>query len=107
MLFNSYIFIFGFLPVTLLVAFLLGRGHHPRRVISWLVLCSLFFYAWWRPVYLLLLLFSMACNFACGVLLSRLDGRRDHPPQTVKDRRPSQRQLPTHLHPIRLRLCPP
>ena len=71
MLFNSYIFLFAFLPITLLVFFLIGgRGHH-RVAISWLVLASLFFYAWWNPAYLGLMLFSILFNYAIGITLSQ------------------------------------
>jgi len=64
MLFNSYEFLFLFLPITLAGYFWVARrGHEPAIV--WLVLASLFFYAWWRPAYLLLLLFSMlVTNFS-------------------------------------------
>lgn len=69
MLFNSSIFIFAFLPITLLVFYLVGgRGHH-RIAISWLVLASLFFYGWWNPAYLGLILSSILVNYAIGVAL--------------------------------------
>ena len=54
MLFNSYIFIFAFLPVVLAVFYAL-KGHDPRYRIYWLVLASFFFYGWWSPPYVLLL----------------------------------------------------
>ncbi|MEP5567749.1 MAG: MBOAT family O-acyltransferase [Halioglobus sp.] len=38
---------------------------------SWLVVASLFFYAWWNPAYLLLLLFSASVNYSLGLLLTR------------------------------------
>jgi len=69
MLFNSYSFIIFFLPITLLVFYLIGgRGHH-RIAIAWLVSASLFFYGWWNPVYLGLILFSMLFNYAIGISL--------------------------------------
>ncbi|NOQ64205.1 MAG: hypothetical protein GQ582_06810 [Methyloprofundus sp.] len=37
--------------------------------ILWLVAASLFFYAWWNPVYLWLLIFSIAFNYTVGVIL--------------------------------------
>lgn len=37
---------------------------------AWLVLCSLFFYGWWNPIYLLLLGFSIGINFFVGRQLS-------------------------------------
>jgi alginate O-acetyltransferase complex protein AlgI len=69
-LFNSYAFIFLFLPITLLGFHLIGgRGHH-RIAIAWLVAASLFFYGWWNPAYLGLILGSMLFNYAVGVSLS-------------------------------------
>jgi len=69
-LFNSYIFIFLFLPVTLAGFYLIGgRGHH-RVAISWLVACSLFFYGWWNPAYLGLILASILFNYAMGMVVS-------------------------------------
>ncbi len=71
MLFNSYIFIFFFLPITLLIFYQIGaRGNH-QIAIAWLVAASLFFYAWWNPNYLGLILFSILFNFAMGVSLSQ------------------------------------
>jgi len=70
MLFSSYEFLFLFLPVTLAVYFLVGRRGH-EAAIAWLVLASLFFYGWWNPVYLLLLVVSLVFNFVFGELLSR------------------------------------
>lgn len=70
MLFNSYLFIFGFLPLTLVGFFLAGKRGHHRIAISWLVACSLFFYGWWNPAYLSLILASILFNYAAGILLS-------------------------------------
>lgn len=70
MLFNSYEFIFLFLPVTLVVFFAIARLYR-EAAITWLVLASLFFYGWWNPAYLILILLSMAVNFGFGELLSR------------------------------------
>lgn len=70
MLFNSYIFIFLFLPTVLIGFYLIGgRGHH-RIAISWLVACSLFFYGWWNPAYLGLILGSILFNYAFGLLVA-------------------------------------
>jgi len=69
-LFNSYQFIFIFLPVTLLFFRLLGnRGHH-QIALSWIVVASLFFYGWWNPKYLWLILGSTLFNYGLGVSLS-------------------------------------
>jgi D-alanyl-lipoteichoic acid acyltransferase DltB (MBOAT superfamily) len=62
MLFNSYIFIFAFLPVVLVVFYTLG---HRRRswALAWLILASLVFYAWWRPLNVLLITPSILINY--------------------------------------------
>ncbi len=70
MLFNSYIFIFCFLPLTFLVFLALAHYARPRAALGWLVLASLFFYGWWNPRYLALIALSMAFNFGCGQLLT-------------------------------------
>src|SRR4051812_37536822 len=68
MLFNSTIFLFGFLPVTLLLFFVLGRVSIPAARV-WLAGASLFFYAWWNPPYLILLVLSIVFNFGVGWIL--------------------------------------
>ncbi len=69
MLFDSYIFIFCFLPATLFGYFLLTKYKKYYLAISWLVLASLFFYGWWNPKYLTLLLLSITVNYAFGYTL--------------------------------------
>ena len=66
MLFSSYTFLFQFLPATAL-AFAAARRHSPRAGIMVLAGASLFFYGAWRPVYLLLLIASVAVNFGLGL----------------------------------------
>lgn len=66
MLFNSYIFIFVFLPLTLIGFYVIGAKGYHRLALGWLVACSLFFYAWWNPYYLGLILCSILFNFAIG-----------------------------------------
>jgi alginate O-acetyltransferase complex protein AlgI len=76
MLFNSYEFIFLFLPFTLLVFHLIGKRAHNRIAIAWLICASLFFYGWWNPAYLSLLLFSVLFNYSIGISLSNASGRK-------------------------------
>ena len=68
MLFNSYQFIFLFLPITLIGYFVLGRAGNLAPVI-WLTLASLAFYAVSNWQFVLLLLASIAFNYAIGWLL--------------------------------------
>jgi alginate O-acetyltransferase complex protein AlgI len=75
-LFNSYTFVFGFLPVTLAVFFLLGRIGRRGPALAWLFGASLFFYAWWNPANLPLLVLSIGFNYALGQALRRAWGHR-------------------------------
>jgi len=68
MLFNSYGFIFLFLPVTLFGAFICGRFSQLAPVI-FLALASLAFYALGNWQFVPLLLMSIAFNYAIGYLL--------------------------------------
>lgn len=68
MLFNSYIFIFGFAPLVTTIFFLLGK-RNPTFAIAWLTLASLFFYAWWEPKSLLIICSSMLVNYLFGYTL--------------------------------------
>jgi alginate O-acetyltransferase complex protein AlgI len=66
MLFNSYVFIFLFLPVTLIGYFILGRFHLVKAAKIWLLVTSLFFYGYWNPPYLLLMVISIIFNHQIG-----------------------------------------
>jgi D-alanyl-lipoteichoic acid acyltransferase DltB (MBOAT superfamily) len=68
MLFNSYAFIFGFLPLTLGGFFLLGR-FHPPLARGWLLLASLAFYAGWSLNYIWLILGSILFNYLAGLMI--------------------------------------
>lgn len=70
MLFNSYEFIFAFLPVMFLGYFWLT---HKKLILGsklWLVGGSLFFYGYWNIAYVPLLLGSILVNFVIGSLLA-------------------------------------
>lgn len=71
MLFNSYEFLFLFLPTSIGIYFLLCRQKHILYAKIWLVLSSLFFYSWWNPIYLPLILLSILFNYGTGYSLSR------------------------------------
>jgi alginate O-acetyltransferase complex protein AlgI len=69
MLFNSLPFLFGFLPIGLLVFYFLGNRSQPLAS-SWLVLLSIFFYGWWNPHFIILLLASVVLNYSTGYLIN-------------------------------------
>jgi alginate O-acetyltransferase complex protein AlgI len=69
MLFNSFEFLFMFLPTTLF-------GYHGLRVYGrrdaakiFLALASLFFYGWWDVRYVPLIIISVVMNFGAGLLM--------------------------------------
>jgi D-alanyl-lipoteichoic acid acyltransferase DltB (MBOAT superfamily) len=70
MLFNSYGFIFLFLPAALLGFFQLARLDH-RYAAAWLALASLIFYGYWNPAYVGLLLGSVIFNYVCGIWIAK------------------------------------
>jgi D-alanyl-lipoteichoic acid acyltransferase DltB (MBOAT superfamily) len=70
MLFNSFAFIFVFLPVTFFGFLIIGR-RNPRLAAAWLAAASLFFYGCWYPPYLLILSVSILFNYGAGILLTQ------------------------------------
>lgn len=76
MLFNSYSFIFFYLPLVLLGFFQLARISHTFAA-GWLAAASLFFYGWWNPAYVGLLLSSIICNYAFGRWIAKAGVRHN------------------------------
>lgn len=78
MLFNSFAFLFGYLPIVLAGYFLLDRLTSSASLrlapAVWLALASLFFYAWWDVRYLPLLLASICVNYGAGRLIGARAG---------------------------------
>lgn len=70
MLFNSYIFIFAFLPIVLAGFYVLGAFRREWALL-WLTVASLLFYAWWRPVNVLLIAPSILINYGLSRVLER------------------------------------
>src|SRR6476660_1719022 len=71
MLFNSYVFIFGFLPLTLAVFYVAAavRAEYARW---WLAAASLYFYGYWNVSFLPLLIGSIAFNYSAGRIIASL-----------------------------------
>ena len=63
MVFSSIIFIFAFLPVTLLLYY--AAPEVLKNPV--LLLFSLIFYAWGEPVYVVLMIFSIIFNYLMGL----------------------------------------
>ena len=71
LLFNSYKFIFAFLPITFFIYFYLNHKRLTEASKGFLVFSSLFFYAWWNIAYLPLILSSILFNYIIGNSLSK------------------------------------
>jgi alginate O-acetyltransferase complex protein AlgI len=75
MLFNSFVFVFGFLPITLIAFYGLSRSRILSRVV--LIVFSLFFYAWWNPRYLAILAVSIVFNYLVGAAIQSSYEKKD------------------------------
>jgi D-alanyl-lipoteichoic acid acyltransferase DltB (MBOAT superfamily) len=71
LLFNSYEFIFLFLPIAIVGFFVLGALGKGQLAIPWLVAASLFYYGWWNISYVALIICSIAFNYLLGLGLTR------------------------------------
>ncbi|MFW2443402.1 MBOAT family O-acyltransferase, partial [Aliarcobacter butzleri] len=76
MLFNSYEFLFIFLPFTLILYFYFNSKKWIIFSKIFLVSASLFFYSWWNPIYLPLILGSMIFNFYIGKSLGKSSSKK-------------------------------
>ncbi|WP_269523944.1 MBOAT family O-acyltransferase [Coraliomargarita parva] len=73
MLFNSFIYIFLFLPLVVVAYHVMLRLRLVIPAKVFLVVASLFFYSWWNWSYLPILLISIAFNYALGEVVSPLE----------------------------------
>ena len=69
MLFNSYKYLLLFLPISLVVYFILNYHRLTKASKIWLVLVSLFFYGYWNIIYVPLLVGSILFNYFIGIFL--------------------------------------
>jgi alginate O-acetyltransferase complex protein AlgI len=70
MLFNSHVFVFAFLPLTVVGFLVIRQAGYATAAIAWLFLTSSVFYAWWHPAYLGLLYAIMLGNYVVGRVLA-------------------------------------
>ncbi len=71
MVFSSLLFLFRFLPIVILGYFILPRKFRNL----FLLLFSLFFYAWGEPTYIVLMLFSIVVNYVGGIFVDKYKAR--------------------------------
>lgn len=68
MLFSSLVFLWYFLPIIVLLYYMIS-GITARNIL--LLAASLFFYAWGEPGYVVLMIFSIALNYGFGLWVSK------------------------------------
>jgi len=71
MVFSSILFIFVYLPLTLLVYFLVPFRYKNMALLA----CSLVFYAWGEPIYVLLMIMNILFNWIMGMDIQLKKGR--------------------------------
>ena len=71
MLFNSLSYIFLFIPLTVIIYFFLSKYKLVKVANGWLLCTSLFFYGYWNPKYIFLIIVSMLANYFTGTILFR------------------------------------
>jgi alginate O-acetyltransferase complex protein AlgI len=72
MLFNSYIFLFGFLPAALLIFYGLRRWGFLNASVTSLMLASVAFYTYWRPSDTFILIGTIIVNYFVAKSLGKL-----------------------------------
>lgn len=72
MVFSSAVFLFAFLPVTVGIYYI----SNARVRNYWLLLTSLFFYAWGEPRYIVLMLCSIVVNYFFGLSIEKVRRRK-------------------------------
>ncbi|MEK3965901.1 MBOAT family O-acyltransferase [Paenibacillus sp. FSL H7-0323] len=79
MLFNSYPFMFGFLPIVLAGYFILNRLRLTLCAKVWLTLASLVFYGYWNIKYVPLILISILFNYVMSHFIHTTTAKRRRP----------------------------
>ena len=74
MLFNSFEFLFIFLPSVLLGCLLFSVFNSSAKI--WIIFSSLFFYSWWNAFNILITLSVMPFTFAVGHSMLRVSDSR-------------------------------
>ena len=75
MVFSSLTFIFLFLPITLLLYFIIPKRFIKVKNII-LLICSLIFYAWGEPKYISLMLLSIFVSWIFGLLIEHFKDKK-------------------------------
>ena len=72
MVFSTSIFIYLFLPITLIIYYLM-----PKKGKNLIILLSgLLFYSWGEPIYVIVMLISTMIDYFAGLIMNHFDGRK-------------------------------
>lgn len=72
MVFSSMTFLFGFLPLVLMLYYI-----SPMKVKNVIILISgIIFYAWGEPFYVIIMLFSTIVDYTAGIIMDKLDSNK-------------------------------
>lgn len=76
MLFNSFEFWFFFAIIFILYFICIHalKSNFFSQIV--LLIASLFFYAYWEPVYLILIMFSVCITWVCGILMEKTEKKK-------------------------------
>ena len=73
MVFSSIVFLFYFLPITMILYFILPDKF--RNI--FILLTGLFFYAWGEPKYVVIMLISTAIDYTAGLFINKFNDKRN------------------------------
>ena len=76
MVFSSYVFILAFLPIVVIVYYLLSHIQNSLFQRLFLIAASLFFYGYYNVRYLVLILASIAVNYVLAVGIQRSEEKQ-------------------------------
>ena len=78
MVFSTSIFIYLFLPITLLIYYIA-----PKKSKNFIILLSgLVFYSWGEPIYVVVMLISTMIDYFAGLVMNHFEGKK-LPPQAM------------------------
>ena len=72
MVFSSLTFLFAFLPITLILYYLMPNNKIQNVVI---LISGIVFYAWGEPLYVFVMLLSTAIDYCAGLIMHKYDDR--------------------------------
>ena len=72
MVFSSLMFLFVYLPIVLLVYYILPKKYRN----AFLLIVSLFFYGWGEPTLVILMVFSIVINWIAGLLMHKIPEKK-------------------------------